>query len=362
MKSALFQSFLFLAIASSTLAAVLEIILDDSELQSDVLNKEWQEWKLEHGKVYKDVNEENQRKMNFLANRKIIAEHNIAFQEGQETFSMGLNSLSDLSEEEFNFFYATGLDLNASLEINEDSDFFLLPANVEIPSEVDWRKLGAVTPVKNQGWLNAKYILLVSIQFSIPGSCGSCWAFSAVGALEGQAYRQTNQLVSLSEQELIDCSHVNHGCHGGWPYLAFDDIARIGGLDTEAGYPYEGRDHQMCRFKRDKVGATDKGHVFVRASEEDLKYAVATVGPISVAVSVTSQFQQYRGGVFRSCSLYDQVNHAVLVVGYGSENGQDYWLVKNSWGTYWGDQGYIKIARNANNMCHIASYGAYPKV
>ncbi|KAG8256917.1 hypothetical protein J6590_059867 [Homalodisca vitripennis] len=221
--------------------------------------------------------------------------------------------------------------------------------NVRLPKNVDWRKKGAVTKVKNQGF------------------CGACWAFSATGSLEGQQYLKSKKLVSLSEQNLVDCSTAegNSGCHGGFMNRAFSYVQKNNGIDTEASYPYEGNSG-TCRYNPKNNGATDNGYVIITSgSEKALQKAVATIGPISVAIDDEDvAFQHYKSGVYQrgDCSsIY--LNHAVLAVGYGSaKNGGDYWLVKNSWGRNWGMNGYIMMARNQNNMCGIATMASYPKL
>merc|ERR1712241_549583 len=167
-----------------------------------------------------------------------------------------------------------------------------------------------------------------------------------------------------SEQELLDCDHTSHGCNGGWTYKAFDFIRDKGGLDTEESYPYEGVEHQYCSFSKKNVGATDRGHIWIESgNEEDLKYAVATKGPVSVSINADdSKFQRWQKnfGIYDGpCSI--SPNHAVLIVGYGEEEYRPYWLVKNSWSTSWGDNGYIKMARNVN-ICGIASAPVLPLV
>ena len=166
----------------------------------------------------------------------------------------------------------------------------------------------------------------------------------------------------MSEQNLVDCSdsYGNNGCNGGLFDNAFKYVYENGGIDTEAGYPYIGMENPICRFSNATVGATDKGYADLPSGDEDaLAKAVATVGPISVAIDAThDSFMFYSHGIYedRECSA-DLVDHAVLVVGYTP----DYWIVKNSWGTEWGEEGYVRMKRGVNN-CAIADFASYPLV
>ncbi|GIX79291.1 cathepsin L [Caerostris extrusa] len=226
---------------------------------------------------------------------------------------------------------------------------FLTPSNIAFPKNVNWTDKGYVTPVKDQG------------------SCGSCWSFSATGALEGQHFRKTGKLVSLSEQNLVDCSgkYGNEGCNGGLMDQAFAYIQENHGIDTEESYPYKAKQGR-CHYKKQNRGATDTGFVDVPSGDETkLMQAVATMGPLSVAIDASHEsFQFYSKGVYNEpeCSS-QELDHGVLVVGYGTtKQGDDYWIVKNSWGTSWGEDGYIKMARNKENQCGIATQASYPLV
>lgn len=267
----------------------------------------------------------------------------------KKTFEMGVSEIADLPFSQYrklNGYRHRRMYGDAGLS---NGTKWMAPMNTKAPESVDWREHGLVTEVKNQGM------------------CGSCWAFSSTGALEGQHARQTGKLVSLSEQNLVDCStkYGNHGCNGGLMDQAFEYIRDNHGVDTEDSYPYKGRD-MKCHFDKKSIGADDKGFFDIaEGDEEALKLAVATQGPISVAIDAGHRsFQLYKKGVYyeEECSSED-LDHGVLLIGYGTdpEHG-DYWLVKNSWGPGWGEKGYIRMARNKDNHCGIATKASYPLV
>ena len=273
---------------------------------------------------------------------KYVEEHNK--NADKHGFTTAMNEFGDLSGAEFAAIYNGFLGLHRP----PNGSAFIPAQNVELPTSVDWRTKGAVTPVKNQG------------------QCGSCWAFSAVAALEGQHFLKTGSLVSLSEQQLVDCSGAfgNFGCSGGWPYQADEYLKTVAGDDTEACYPYKAHD-ENCQYKSSCAGSDCTGYVSItKDSESALQDAVATKGPISVCIDAShASFQMYRSGVYYepSCST-TALDHCVTAVGYGSDSGQDYWTVKNSWGTSWGMNGYIWMSRNKDNNCGIASAATYPLV
>jgi len=325
----------------------------------ETIIEEWETWKLQHGKVYArnygDANggqsqEESFRMKIWMENKAKIEKHNRHFFKGVRSFSMKMNEFGDLLHHEF-IGVMNGYRSRANVTDRPVGAKYLMPANTErVPENVDWRDHGAVTAVKNQG------------------QCGSCWSFSTTGALEAMHHRATGKLVSLSEQNLIDCSrkYGNNGCNGGLMDYAFQYIKENGGIDTEKSYPYEGEDDK-CRYNPAYRGATDIGFVDVEAgNEQALKSALATQGPCSVAIDASHEsFQFYNKGVYREeeCSP-ENLDHGVLAVGYGVDerSGEAYWLIKNSWGTSWGDEGYVRMARNEDNMCGVASAASYPLV
>jgi cathepsin L len=320
-------------IACSSAAAIFDATLDSA----------WTDFKKVFNKEYRTIEEATERRLTWESNHKYISRHNLEHALGRHTFTVKMNKYGDMTNQEFGRLmngYKSG--------VAKSENKFVMPSNVQIPDSVDWRTQGYVTPIKDQG------------------QCGSCWAFSAVASLEGQHFKKSGTLVSLSEQNLVDCSSKfgNQGCNGGLMDQAFEYIKANKGIDTESSYPYKARD-QKCQFKAANVGATDSGYTDITSGDEDaLASAIATVGPISVGIDASqSSFQFYSTGVYSDdgCSS-TELDHGVTAVGYGKDSGKDYYIVKNSWGTSWGQDGYIWMARNSNNMCGIATSASFPIV
>jgi cysteine peptidase B len=247
-----------------------------------------------------------------------------------------LSSLATLSREEFEHSYRNCATL-------EDMPVTSRPWTVDVnahntPNEVDWRKHGAVTPVKDQG------------------QCGSCWSFSTTGVLEGAWSVAGQGLTQLSEQELVSCDNEdgNAGCGGGWPWKAVDYVHK-NGIDTEASYPYSsgsGTAPSCTKSSGTPASIQVLDHSVVESDEEVMAAWVAKNGPLSVSVdAMTNLWWPYSGGIMSGC-CNTQVDHAVLIVGFGEENGQKYWLIKNSWNAQWGEEGYIRLERGTN-QCGI---------
>jgi len=250
----------------------------------------------------------------------------------------GATHLADLTSEEYKNQFL-GLNL-----LKDDPDIHWPPAdipNVDLPNEFDWRTEGAVTPVKNQGM------------------CGSCWAFSVTGNVEGQYAIRNKNLVSLSEQELVDCDTRDSGCNGGLPENAYKTLLEIGGLESEEDYGYDGED-EKCKFNRTRVVARVSGGVEISKNETKMAQWLFKNGPISVGLNANAM-QFYMGGVSHPwkflCSS-EGIDHGVLIVGFGIHEyplfhkKMPFWIIKNSWGSGWGEQGYYRLYRG-DGTCGI---------
>jgi len=267
----------------------------------------------------------------FKANLDLITAHN----NGSTGWKMGINQFADLTAAEF----------KAYLGLKPRDNSYIRSVNVEVladspVNDIDWVSKGAVTPVKDQA------------------QCGSCWAFSTTGSVEGAVQVKTGRLTSLSEQQLVDCagSSGNQGCNGGLMDDAFNWIVSHRGIGSEASYPYTARDG-TC--KDVPSVSTISGYKDVQQGSEDALMNALTMQPVSIAIEADqSSFQFYKSGVFTGpCG--QQLDHGVLLVGSGSDGGQDYWRVKNSWGASWGDNGFIRMIRG-RNMCGLSNMASYP--
>ncbi|KAJ3598292.1 hypothetical protein NHX12_001803 [Muraenolepis orangiensis] len=296
--------------------------LTAAALETD-LDLHWDLWKKFHDKNYETLVEDAFRREVWMINQQMISVHNLETREERLQWLAPLHIPSDLQRAPSAFEPAAGDPL---------------------PDSVDWRDKGYVTRARDQGF------------------CGSCWAFSAVGALEGQLAKTTGKLVELSPQNLVDCSGSfgNHGCEGGFMHLAFKYVIENKGIDSENAYPYKRRERK-CKYEASFSAANCSGYTILPQSESALQRAVAIEGPVSVAIDASQvTFAFYTSGVYNEPYCTQVVNHGVLVVGYGILEGQEYWLVKNSWGRRFGEKGYIRMSRNRGNQCGIAVYCSYP--
>jgi len=316
--------------------SALAIIPTGNSFNINEVKNLWTVWKQNNDKVYFTPTEEAHRFENFYHNYVMITIHNLENQD----FKMALNKFADLTDEEFYHYVTSGgfkYDAQEAEEARNSpenqfsyhADFSLLA----LPERWDWREKGGVTPVKNQA------------------KCGSCWAFSATGALEGFWYTKSKKLLSFSEQQLVDCSKANKGCSGGLPIRAFSYTAN-NGIELETDYPYEALDKE-CRYNKAKALKVNSGYVLVKPRDAAALKTASVASPVSVGVRADQNaFRFYKSGVLKSdCDI--QLNHGVLVVGFETVNGEEAFLVKNSWGPEWGDQGYIRIS--TDNQVNLRS-------
>lgn len=314
----------------------------------DIALRRWNEFKLKYNKTYPRPGEEAERLDLFFRSLRRVVDHNFDTSTVRG-YRRGVNHLSDLKYSEYKSLLGLKMKDNSNLRvISKCEPNFCRYTSGPAPDSKDWRQTyGVVGPVKDQK------------------NCGSCWSFTITGLLEGQErLNSTGGVVPLSEQNLIDCSKKNHGCNGGDFGLALEFIKSEGGLETESDYPYlseRGKDNFNCKFENSKAFVTTmylgESVMVQEGNEEALKEVVAAYGPVAAGMDATDvSFSEYQSGVYYNPECSKNVNHAVLIVGYGTTDaGEDYWIIKNSWGENWGMSGYGYIARNKNNHCGIAS-------
>uniref|UniRef100_G3VG72 Uncharacterized protein n=1 Tax=Sarcophilus harrisii TaxID=9305 RepID=G3VG72_SARHA len=318
------------------------------------LDSEWELFKSTYEKNYTEK-EESFRKQVWEKNMKFINDQNLLYKEGKLSYYLGMNNLGDLTDKEFKIM------LNPSMlqRVRRDTTTKNFSIFSHLPKSVDWREKGFITPVRQQG------------------RCGSCWAFSATGAVEGQLFLKTGKLVELSKQNLIDCSKFQ-GCHGGTVTSAFKYIKKNEGIVSEECYPYVAKKNSLCSYRSECAAVKIRDYVVLPyGNEEILMEAVAIVGPVSVSLNAQKSLHFYKGGIYVEPKCKPRyTNHALLLVGYGYKEGTKdkksrleeenqyeetkFWILKNSWGVNWGKKGYVYIAKDKNNHCGVATRAIYP--
>jgi len=299
-------------------------------------HKNWDDWKLKFGRSYASPEEE-------VFRRKVFAQNMAKADEMQKANPLavfGSDEFSDMTEEEEQAHLFGAIPEHSNAEVPEA----LVNMSIQIPQSKDWTGK-ATTPVKRQ-------------------KCGSCWANSAVEQIESDFMLQKNKQFILSPQEAVDCKgdgSFRNGCKGGWPNGAYEAFQQLGGIEAESNYPDQGVNphtkvpiDQKCMYNQQKAAVTIKGWQFVgKGDEAKMKQYIATSGPLSVCL--LAQWKGYKGGILTGCPSNHGTDHCVQIVGYGTENGQSYWKVRNSWGPAWGEHGFIRLAYGSN-QCDINSH------
>ncbi|XP_074279368.1 cysteine protease RD19A-like [Silene latifolia] len=331
-------------------AIIRQVVDTDTNSIDDLLlnaDHHFSLFKAKFDKQYGSKEEHDHRLKIFKANLR-RAKRN---QEIDPSAVHGVTKFSDLTAKEFKEKYLGFKDgKKKKLRIPSDAEKAPTLPTKDLPEDFDWRDHGAVTPVKNQG------------------SCGSCWSFSTTGALEGAHYLATGELVSLSEQQLVDCDHecdpeeynsCDAGCNGGLMNNAFEYILKAGGVQREEDYPYTGKDG-TCQFDKSKIAASVSNFSVVSTNEDQIAANLVKNGPLAIAINAAFM-QTYIGGVSCPYICTRRLDHGVLLVGYGSAGysiirlkEKPYWIIKNSWGVNWGEKGYYKICRG-RNVCGVDS-------
>ena len=323
------------------------LLAGDEQLRGTDMQPMWEQFKNEFAELSPVDLSEQSTMYTFFENVDRVIDHN---SKDDKTYTKEINLFSAMTFEQFSeHFNMAQNQANAPQNCSATRSSPLTAVGVDdAPDAWNWQNKGGVSPVKDQG------------------QCGSCWTFSTVGCLESAHLIKYGVLQTYAEQQLVDCAgdFDNFGCNGGLPSHAFEYIFSAGGIETEEDYPYMAVD-QTCAVDTTKF-ALSSGHSMniTEGDEEELKQAVF-LQPVSVAFQVADDFVDISTGVYTSTVCQngpDQVNHAVLAVGYGNDkaSGLDYWLIKNSWGTTWGDAGFFKIQRGVN-MCGIADCNSYPE-
>ncbi|KAK7318815.1 hypothetical protein RJT34_03522 [Clitoria ternatea] len=334
--------FVVLLVVVSFTGVSSAMLSDDLENLYSSEERLFEKWQKEYGREYGNPMEKAKRFKIFQRNVRYINEMNGKRKSPLE-YGLGLNKFGDMSPEEFEKEYLQKIErpwkMMKDVDVGGDSC-------ENLPASVDWREEGAVTPVRDQG------------------ECQSHWAFSVTGAIEGVNKIVSGNLITLSAQQLVDCDPASKGCAGGYYFNAFGYVIKNGGIDSEANYPYLAQ-NGTCKENSNNVVSID--NLLVLDGSEDALLCRVSKQPVSTSIDATG-LQFYAGGVYggEKCSKDSKYTSlVVLIVGYGSVGGEDYWIVKNSWGKEWGEKGYLLLKRNVTNewpygVCAVNALAGYP--
>lgn len=323
---ALVAGFTYLTNTSNTKTS----FLGKSENSPDLLTA-WLQWKNQNNKHFATSSEDQYRFAVFKENYNKILLVNAS----QGSYKLALNQFADMTHPEVK------VQLNAKLDSSPRDEEFLDTSN--LPKSVDWRKTGAVTSIKDQG------------------ACGSSWAWGVAGSIEGLAFNNKLDTSDVSVQQMVDCTTIatwgNNGCEGGYMTTTFKYL-EIYGWMAEKDYKYTA-ELAKCKYDPKLVAGHNKSFKSVIPDYDVQLMAALVKGPVATAVDMNNGYM-YKGGVFTGCEPGTAPNHGILAVGYGSENGQDFWILKNTWGANWGEEGFIRIARGSPNDCGVRKMASYP--
>ena len=315
----------------------LALVSCESDLET-LIFQQFQKFIKKYQKKYDSINE-------FLARYEVFRMNVMeTFKEENSLYQTGITKFSDLTKQEF---AKTYLNLNYDAMAMANFDPYIVKVSNAAPSAYDWRDYGRVSAVKDQG------------------SCGSCWAFATVANLEGLYYANKGVMKTFSEQMLVDCDTSDSGCNGGLMEYSFTWLKKNGGIMTDTDYPYKGT-KQTCKSDKTKyVDMTITGYKKLGSSwstwsavdEDEIKEFLYQTGPLAIALNA-DPLQTYSSGILDLTSTKcpsSGINHAVTLVGYGTQSSTDYWIIKNSWGKSWGESGYFRI-RRGNGTCGVNCY------
>ncbi|XP_017046567.1 procathepsin L [Drosophila ficusphila] len=327
------------------LQLLLPLILVNFAMAQEVSDEEWAKYKAQYNKHY--IFNDNYHRGIYSRRVQAVAENNKLYEEKKVGFKMRINKLSDIDQSVLSSF-RTHVKMPPDTGSNSVTKTPSYKHYDEITEGIDWRQYGYMSPVEDQG-----------------SDCQSCWAFSSSGCMEAHLAKKTGKLEPLSPKHLMDCvPPPSNGCERGWVTLAFK-YARNHAIKSKESYPYNPH-KDTCPFENDNSTGILSGHVTMNNyDEKEMAEVVYNIGPVTASIDhLHEEFTEYQSGVLNIPDCRKErrrLTHSMLVVGFGTDpDWGDYWLIKNSYGTTWGEKGYVRLARNANNSCGIASYPQYP--